>query len=484
MAAKPLIHLQNIAVRVRSRRLLQDTSWEIRDGQQWAVIGPNGAGKSSLVGVLTGDVPCVQGRVIRRGGGDGGPPGDVAAVSLELQDRLLCREELRDDARAFSGKDGQGPTVRETIADGLRGPAPGRMAEIAEILGLTELLERDVRFLSTGEMRKVLIAGVLLRSPGLLVLDEPFAGLDEAARREAAKGIDRLMSSGAQIVLVANRLEEISPGITHVLCVKDGRVVRQGPRSEVLTTGLLEELYGREEADAAPEGRQETADSGGEVPETLVEIVDASVRFGEVVVFDGFSWAMKRGEHWAVVGPNGSGKSTLLHLITGDNLQGYANDVYVFGRRKGSGESLWEIREKIGFVSPKLQSLYRKGFSVRDVVASGLFDSVGLYRLLSPEGRDLVGQAVARLGIGQLADAPFDHLSYGERRMVLIARAMVKSPLLLILDEPCSGLDRTNRRRVLERIEAIGCGGRTQLLFVTHHPEDLPRCINRILRLG
>jgi molybdate transport system ATP-binding protein len=218
-------------------------------------------------------------------------------------------------------------------------------------------------------------------------------------------------------------------------------------------------------------------------PETLVEMKGVTVKFGDVTILDGLDWTVRRGENWAVLGPNGSGKTTLLSLITGDNLQAYANEIRLFGVLKGTGESLWDIREKIGVVSSELQVRYRRGITARDVVASGLFDSIGLFRRLSPENRRVVEDWMDLLGILPLAERVFEGLSYGERRMTLIARAMVKSPLLLILDEPCQGLDPANRRKMLKLIDRIGAGTGTRIVYVSHYADEIPSCINRILRL-
>ena len=198
----------------------------------------------------------------------------------------------------------------------------------------------------------------------------------------------------------------------------------------------------------------------------------------------GLDWTVRRGENWAVVGPNGAGKTTLLNLITGDNLQGYANKISLFGVPRGTGETLWEIREKIGVVSPELQVKYRRGIQVRDVVASGLFSSIGLFRRLGAGQRRVVEDWMDLLGILPMAERPFDGLSYGERRMALIARAMVKSPLLLILDEPCQGLDRANRRSMLKLIDRIGSSTNTRIIYVSHYEEEIPTCTNRVLRLA
>ena len=191
---------------------------------------------------------------------------------------------------------------------------------------------------------------------------------------------------------------------------------------------------------------------------------------------------MKQGQNWAIVGPNGAGKTTLLNLIFGDNPQAYANEIYLFGKRRGSGESIWSIKQRIGFISPEFQIRYRKQMRVLDVVVSGFYDSVGLYRQADPEKMKMAKQWISLFGIDNLSAENFEQLSYGEQRMVLLARAVVKSPLLLILDEPCQGLDPANRKIMLDLFDLIGRTGRTQLIYVTHYPEEIPECITHVLQ--
>lgn len=191
---------------------------------------------------------------------------------------------------------------------------------------------------------------------------------------------------------------------------------------------------------------------------------------------------MRRGENWALLGRNGAGKSTLLRLIQGDDPQVYANRVTLFGRRRGGGESLWEVKRHIGLISPELQVRYRKKMPAREVIASGFYDSIGLYQRPSPAQKEAAERWIALLRIEDLAAEPFDQLSYGQRRLVLLARAMVKSPLLLLVDEPGQGLDIPNRRRILEILERVG-RTRTGLLYVTNHHEEILPCITHVLHL-
>ncbi len=477
-AKPPLLSLQNAAVRIGDRILLEGTDWDIFPRQHWAVVGPNGAGKSSLVRALSGDLPIVRGRLIR---GNGFKPGEsVGYVSFELHRHLIEQEENRDHARFFSGRLDDLPKVRKLI--GLDGADPELGAEMVRLLEIDTLLDRPYRVISTGEMRKALIARAVLKFPRLLILDEPFDGLDVPSRNRLSGAVHRLMRE-LQVILVAHRPEEILPSISHVIQLEEGRVVRQGRRDAVLkamTADLPDDRPSPRPTMPMPPIAEEPRKSDSE--EALIEMRNTSVRYGETRVISRLDWTVKRGENWVVLGPNGAGKTTLLSLITGENVQAYANDIRLFGRPRGSGESIWDIRGHIGLVSSELQIHYRKRLTALETVLSGFFDSVGLYRHATPDQHRTAFEQLERLGFSGMADRRFDRLSCGEQRMILLARAMVKSPELLILDEPCQGLDRRNRETVLEMIDAVGRSPATQLLYVTHHPGEIPPCMTHQLR--
>jgi molybdate transport system ATP-binding protein len=349
-----------------------------------------------------------------------------------------------------------------------------------------------------------------MKSPKLLILDEPFEGLDNKSKGRLGNTITELMHGGMQIILVTHRFEEILRPITHVLCLKDCKVFVQGERDKVLKRENMDRLYDRKgpasmslpftrrfrglserRGDPVSSGVQKVSlpryEDVGEVPqecnrEVFVELKNTTVRYGDIPVLENLNWAMKRGENWAIVGPNGAGKTTLLSLIIGDNQQAYANEIYLFGKRKGSGESIWDIKKRIGVVSSELQIHYRKRIKAYDVVLSGFFDSIGLYRKCTTEQLSAAEQWIKLLGI-TYASKWYDQLSCGQKRMVLLARAMVKSPSLLILDEPCQGLDRSNRKVVLDLVGHIVRKTKTHVLYVTHHQNEIPSCITHVLNL-
>ncbi len=206
------------------------------------------------------------------------------------------------------------------------------------------------------------------------------------------------------------------------------------------------------------------------------------MKYENTTVLDGLNWTMKSGENWVILGPNGCGKTTMLNLVTGDNPQAYANKIYLFGQRRGSGESIWDIKRRTGIVSSEFQIRYRKPITAFEVVLSGFFDSVGLYRDFSTEQKETAEQWLEVLGIADNSDRVFNQLSYGEQRMMLLARSLVKMPLILILDEPCQGLDRINRGRILDAIDVIGGHSQTNIIYVTHYPDEIPSCMTDMLQ--
>ena len=509
-SSHPFITVDHMTVRLPNRLILEDSVWSIRSDEHWAILGPNGSGKTTLVRSLWGGVPLRSGAIhFDFLGPDSAnrdiPPRDlIGVVSLEMHQRLMEQEELKEEFRAYAGGKGEGTTAQEVIVSGILAHRPltsgdeSRVFQVAELLEMAPLLPRSMASLSTGEARKVLIARALMKSPRLLILDEPFEGLDHGARAALGRSIHQLMTGSLRVLLVAHRLEEILPAITHVLLVKDGRVFRQGTKEEILTSQNLSQLYGcplllgknngsynlsygaaNDKKINLPAGCREMLTSGSEA---LIAMKDTTVKYGDLVVIDRLNWTMQQGENWAILGPNGAGKSTLVKLILGENLQAYANPITLFGKRRGSGETIWEIKKRIGVVSADLQLKYRKKMSAREVIASGFYDSIGLYRVPTREQNETVERWVDLLDIHDLVQEPYPQLSFGQKRMILLARAMVKSPEVLIVDEPCHGLDVANRRRVLKILERIG-RTETNLLYITDRPDEILGCITHVMRL-
>jgi molybdate transport system ATP-binding protein len=458
---------------------LPDTNWQIDKGQHWAILGPNGAGKTTLAKALTGEVPVVRGTITYSHTLTAG------YVSFEHHQRLIAREEQRDASRYFSGNWDDIHSVYETLleSDNAAGSTAIDVEQIAARLQIEHLLERDIRVVSTGEMRKVQIARVLINAPDILILDEPFDGLDRSSRRDLAAIIDTLMDETRTVILVTHRQREILPNISHVLALGDGKVLFQGRREGVLTPSQMERLYpvSFTTSFSIPAGKDGPMKVNETLPEILISMENVTVKYDKTTVLDRICWTMKAGENWVILGPNGCGKTTLLNLVTGDNPQAYANKIYLFGKRRGTGESIWDIKRRTGIVSSEFQIRYRKPITAFEVVLSGFFDSVGLYRDFSTEQKETAEQWLEVLGVADKSDRVFSQLSYGEQRMLLLARSLVKMPQILILDEPCQGLDPINRGRILDAIDVIGGHSETNIIYVTHYPDEIPACMTRML---
>lgn len=480
----PFISLKEVTIRIKDRIILPKTSWEIKTGEQWAILGANGAGKSSLVKALIGDLPHIHGKItchFHKKIHDA-----IGYVSFDLQEHLISREDIRDKGRYFAGKLNEQQKAKETILEGFYDHHVDMelFNHIVDNLGIRYLLNRGIRNLSSGEMRKVIISRALMKSPEMLILDEPFAGLDTSSRRTIQETIERLITRGIQVILVTHRREEILPSISNIICIRNGKVFLQGPREEILTPENIKRIYPRRKTDRLHLVRdRKLINIEDKSKEIIVNMVQVTVKYGEVTVLERQDWTIRRGENWALVGPNGSGKSTLLSLITADNPQAYANEIYLFGKCRGTGESIWDIKRHIGVVSSELQIRYKRDITAYEVTASGFFDSVGLYQRLTAKQKKQVEDWLNFFGIANLSERLFTRLSYGERRMILLARAMVKSPDMLILDEPCEGLDQENRHMLLEMIEEVGSQTDTTVIYVTHFESEIPTCTNHILHL-
>ena len=481
---RPLITLERISIRIRDRRLFSGASWEIASDQHWAVIGPNGAGKTSLVRALAGLVPVVDGKIIYHDPGLG--PSAVGYLSFESYQNLVVREEIRDDSRFFSGDFDSFLSVRQYLLSAVPSLASQNSAldRVGDRLEIAGLLDRPVRRLSTGEIRRVLMAREILKSPRLLILDEPFEGLDIQGRQRIKALIRATIKGHIPVILVTHRLAEIPSAVSHILTVKNGHIVYQGKHPATLNRQDLERLYTPEKQSGIALPVRPQAQECGRRPagRVLIDMQGVTVRYGNVTVLDKLSWTVRVGENWAIVGPNGSGKTTLLSLVAGDNLQAYANSIELFGRRRGSGETIWDIKEHLGLVSAEFQIRYRKPLRAFEVVLSGFFDSVGLYRQASCRQYRIALAWMKQLGCADRAKRFFQNLSQGEQRLVLLARALVKSPLMLILDEPCQGLDRIARQRLLDILDWMGREAVTCLLYVTHYPSEIPACTTNVLR--
>jgi molybdate transport system ATP-binding protein len=409
------------------------------------VTGPNGSGKSTAARALAARVA------------------GSSVLSAESQQAFYEAQLAADESNFRQGVD-TSSTVGELLG------APGRGHPLLSAFRLDALWERHYRQLSTGEARKVLLLQAVLRAPPLLILDDPFEGLDSAARLELAHAIVHVAERVPVLVVGAFGASELpfaAESLREVAIVADRQLVFRGTARAFLAR-----------ADDPPRPHPSPPVDLGSWYEPLdprvplVQLVHGHVRYEDKVVFERLDFSVLAGQHTLIEGPNGSGKSTLLEMITGDHPQAYDNDLHLFGRRRGTGETVWDIKKNVGIVSSRLHRDYRVGGSVEEVLLSGLFDSIGVYRNPEPSDRARARAWLAWLQLGLTPEAAFRELSFGQQRLVLIARAAIKVPPLVVMDEPTSGLDPDNRLRALQLIESLCTQEKSTVLMVTHRPDE------------
>ena len=498
--SQPFVSLRDVTIRLHGGVLFEGLDWEIESDQQWAVIGPNGSGKSALMKALAGELPTSGGEIVYHFLRQGEAAHEhIAYVSFDEQRSMLGPEAYLQD-RWNVGLRESAPTVADLLSERnihhsnpfiVEAPILKKKTEVSGFnkkrtkligaFGLKRLLTERMAELSNGERRKVSIARALLKNPKLLILDNPFEGLDVKFRATLKKNLETLMKGDVRVIVVGTGREEIPDGITHVLHVENGTVSPRtilGSRPRL----LVGRSFSRRDPQRVPE-RGVAKDPKTARGNILVRMKDVNVSYGQGPVLKNLSWEVREGEKWALFGPNGAGKTTLLSLILGDNPQAYANDITLFGKRRGSGESIWEIKRKIGWVSPELQLYYPAEATCLDVVCSGFFDTVGLYRAPSPRQEKVARSWLKKFGLAERTETLFENISEGEERLVLLARALVKDPALIVLDEPCQGLDAANRDRVLAAVDAVAAHPHRAMIYVTHRTDELPSSITHTLKL-
>lgn len=493
-----IIKLIGASFRLGDRLVFQNTTWAFKRGDQWAVVGANGSGKSLFADALRGHLPLVHGELAY---GFRPPPGitpelAIGHVSFEKRKAELHARVVQSRWNTF--EENGANTVREFLSYEqvmevnpfevnsnqrlLKLQFERRVRQAIDLLHAAPFLERTLLSLSNGETQRVQLARSLCHPVRLLILDEPFIGLDAGSRKDLQGVLQRLLRVGLPLLVLTTRPEELPGKISRVIELRDCRVLRFGKRREYLHARPLRGPL--RAAVAKPKPRQLPTGAISTASPPLVQLRKVTVQYGSAIILKDVSWTVMRGESWAVLGPNGSGKTTLLSLLLGDNPQAYANDVSVFGKRRGTGESIWELKKRIGWVSPELHLHFNDTMTCSSVVASGFHDSVGLFEPPTRAQQRAISSWLKRFQLAGFAHTPLFELSVGLQRMVLLARAVVKRPQLLVLDEPCQSLDAAHRELFIRTVNELISSESASVLYVTHRPDELPRAIKRALKLS
>lgn len=468
------IRLENGIVANPEYRLAEPVNICIEGGQQVAVCGPNGAGKTLLVNILLRQYPLLDKREAEYGDGIHG----IDIRHITFRDSYGSADSTYFYQQRWNMTEmGDSPVVGDAF------PFVANQEwrdSLFRLFDLALIWDKQLVSLSSGEMRKYQLARSLAVRPRIVIIDSPFIGLDRETREMLCNLFEELIGRwNMQIILIVARPEDIPSFITHVIEVRDKVCMPMVEKDRfmsdykadvpTLSRELVNIMHGLPEHDM---------DS-----DEIVRCNKLSLRYGSRCILDRLDWTIRKGEHWALLGRNGCGKSALLSLIYADNPQSYACDISLFGRARGTGESIWEIKKHIGYVSPEMHRSYSRHYPAIDIVASGLHDSVGLYKKITNEEREACRVWLQIFGMSEFENRDFYYLSSGEQRMILLARAFVKNPSLIILDEPLHGLDAAKRSLAMQIIKAFCDQPQKTMIIVTHYPEELPDTIDHQLRL-
>ena len=464
----PVVHIANLTIQHGKDTVLQGLNWQIFPGEQWILGGPSGTGKTTLAKAIAGQLKY-EGTLSFHLDMDSPLPAIVHYVSNWFQftnlegDRNFYYQQRynkfakNDTLTVFAELKHFAKEQQLSFED---------VAPYLSIFGFENFKDQQLIELSSGEHKRLQLVKALWLQPQLLIIDQPYTGLDVQSRKDLNQVFDQLAEKGVSLLLISND-DEQPDCINRFAEIQDGKIVIRQNNSEI-SKGI-------------PRKRKELPYFLQQSPKvsapTMVKMKQIHISYGEKQVLKNIDWEVKAGEKWLLQGHNGSGKSTLLSLINGDHPQAYANDIHLFGKKRGSGESIWEIKEHLGIISPELHWYYDMNANVGQTIASGFFDSMSLYQKLGYEQTQKLDQVLHFFDLKEVKHKTLRSLPLGQQRLALLARTIVKHPELLILDEPCQGLDKEQSQYFNDVIDDLSKNGQT-LIYVGHFQSQLPTCID------
>ena len=458
------MHIENF-----QHKDLQITRFLSKPGEIWCFFGDNRSGIDSFIDLLSGKLQDFSAETLEL-------PEDPCVLSFQAQQEIY-EEELRNDDSDYMDKMDPGTLVCEFL--------PNHQAHLPllKAFGMEHCLQLGYRQLSSGQSRKLMFLQKLTGGAITLVLQNPYDGLDRQSCHELQVALQQLPDRNIELILLVNSVSDIPAWCTHLALIRSGRLELAGLKE--LVQPRLSDRDSAPRPTPAPisENQFEVEPTAQGESEELIHLKDGFAGYGDKKLFTGLDLTIRTGDHTLITGPNGCGKSTFLDIITGDNPKCYANKLRIFGKERGSGESIWQIKRHMGIVSPSLHREHRIPGSALIVILSGLFDSIGLYTKVSSSQIRTARRWLAWLSLADKGDTPFRRLTFAEQRLLLIGRALIKRPKLLILDEPTQGLDDVNRNNLLDLLEEIDTKKLSTILFVSHRKDEHRAFFKKEIRL-
>lgn len=489
------LSLQHVTARYINNILLKNISLTVNQGENWALIGESGSGKSALLQTIAGRFNITGGEVKYHFFDNflqDHPVGDNSITHQKLIAFVEAKHHFRNlsnttdfyyQQRYNSSDSEDALTVNEYLGSIEPIALQNQYWDLPKVIGtmhLESLLNKQIIKLSNGETKRLRIAAALMKNPSLLMLDAPLTGLDVQTRAQFNTILGQIIASGITVIMATSPYE-IPRGITDIAVLKDGEISQTIKRSDFDPAKFVQNTD--DIADRSKLRALLGADTGKTTYQFVVKMSKVNIRYGDKTILDNIDWQIIPGERWALLGPNGAGKSTLLSLINGDNPQAYANDIVLFDKKRGSGESIWDIKKKIGFVSPELHQYFPTENSCLQVIESGCYDTLGLFRPSQKAKADTALSWMQALEIDKYARNLLKNVPASVQRLCLLARALIKNPDLLIFDEPCQGMDAHQQLHFKNIVNTICDMSNVTLIYVTHYQQEIPDSVTKVLRL-
>ncbi|MBG9377105.1 ATP-binding cassette domain-containing protein [Panacibacter sp. DH6] len=461
--------VNNLSIQLQGQTLLNDISFTLYKQQHLAITGASGSGKTMLAKALAGKI-FHHGSIVFCAG--------TTLHFVEQHYHFKTKSNTQDfyyQQRYNSFDNDDALSVWEELVK--------VTAEEQKINGLLDELQLSHRKhapllqLSSGEHKRFQLVKALLAPASVLILDEPFVGLDSKSRQKLNNILWSAAKGGTQIICITEG-HEIPCCITHIANLEAGKLVYFGPAEE-----MNHSFAGKQHTFTPIYHFPKLPQQEEKYFTNAICMENVCVTYGDKQILSNITWTVKKGEHWLLKGHNGAGKSTLLSLVYGDNPQAYANNIYLFDKKRGSGESIWDVKKNIGFVSPELQWYFNSTITVHDAIGSGFFDTIGLFRKLSTIQHNIIEQWLDLLRLSHVTQKPLSTISASEQRLTLLLRALVKDPPLLLLDEPCQGLDENQTQHFVHLIDTLCVQLNKTLIYISHYENEIPACINKVIAL-
>ncbi|WP_407478667.1 ATP-binding cassette domain-containing protein [Elizabethkingia anophelis] len=463
------IILKNVSVKRGSDNLLNNIDFTLNSGEHLAIIGPSGSGKSLLAMALKGQILHTGTIEYRKNNELTKPKIAYITSTYTLKNKSNVSDFYYQQRFNTSDAEDSATLTDELLKKG----DTESVNKWLDRFQLTHRAQAPLIQLSNGELKKMQLISHLLSNPEILILDKVFTGLDIPSRKELHTVINQLADENVRIILITNH-HNIPECITHFAEMSNGGITEYNSINQLNIAETQQTDFNK----PLPVIKNPSVD------EVLIRMENVTIQYNNNIILNNINWQVNPGECWQIKGHNGAGKSTLLSLINGDNPQAYSQQIYLFGKKRGSGESIWDIKKKIGFVSPELYNFFDRNTTVEQAIGSGFFDTIGLFRKLNEQQTLKVKEWLSFFSLESKATKLLSFLSNGEQRLVLIARALIKDPVMLALDEPCQGLDDSQITTITHLLEQIHQSSNISMLFISHYDSEVPSCVKHILELN